>query len=524
MLTWLAVVAMVLVGTGTWGRGGRGVLGELPPLQQPYNILVLMPLSVRSHRNVIQPIAEALAERGHKVVTLTKEPSTTTTTPQHHPKNLTEMVTHTSIHEADLNIFEVQQSPVRFLWQLGNNLTRLAGNVYNDSTVSELYMKRKEFDLIFVDALFHEAFYPFLHEVPFILVSTVTGIHHQSAAVGNLHHPAYTPTILWDFPRPWSLPNRLFNFMAHLSMPLIWSFLLKGGTQREISRQFPELPSLDEIERNRSLNFINNHPGLDMPLPLLPSEVPVAGIHLRPAKPLPKDLLGWVEGAGEAGVLYVSLGSMVRGSHMHPHFRTIFVRVFRRLQQRVIWKFEKEVPELSENVMVRRWLPQQDVLGHPNVKAFLSHGGLLSLQEAVYHATPLVAIPICCDHTRVAANIHNTGLGRWLAWDDLTEDLLLEAIHQVINNTRYTEEVQQASRRIQDQPQSARDVAVFWSEYVVRHRGAPHLRSPAADLSWIQFLLLDVLTVLTLTVTFLLLVTVWVWRWLSHRTGKIKLE
>lgn len=56
----------------------------------------------------------------------------------------------------------------------------------------------------------------------------------------------------------------------------------------QISRQFPELPSLDEIERNRSLNFINSHRGLDVPLPLLPTEVPVAGIHLRPAKPLPQ--------------------------------------------------------------------------------------------------------------------------------------------------------------------------------------------------------------------------------------------
>lgn len=89
---------------------------------------------------------------------------------------------------------------------------------------------------------------------------------------------------------------------------------------------------------------------------------------------------------------------------------------------------------------------------------------------------------------------------------------------------RHKDEIQRASRRIQDDPQSAREVAVFWCEYVVRHRGAPHLRSPAADLSWVQFLLLDVLTVLALALTLLFLVVVWVCRWLSRRTGKIKLE
>lgn len=47
-----------------------------------------------------------------------------------------------------------------------------------------------------------------------------------------------------------------------------------------------------------------------------------------------------------------------------------------------------------------------------------------------------------------------------------------------------------------DQPQTALDRAVFWTEYVIRHNGAPHLRSAAADLYWYQYLLLDVLLVL----------------------------
>lgn len=34
---------------------------------------------------------------------------------------------------------------------------------------------------------------------------------------------------------------------------------------------------------------------------------------------------------------------------------------------------------------------------------------------------------------------------------------------------------------------------VYWTEYVIRHRGAPHLRSHAFDLTWYQYLLLDVI-------------------------------
>jgi glucuronosyltransferase len=49
---------------------------------------------------------------------------------------------------------------------------------------------------------------------------------------------------------------------------------------------------------------------------------------------------------------------------------------------------------------------------------------------------------------------------------------------------------------VKDQPQTPLERAVYWTEYVIRHKGAPHLRSAAADLSWYQYLLLDVMLVL----------------------------
>jgi glucuronosyltransferase len=45
------------------------------------------------------------------------------------------------------------------------------------------------------------------------------------------------------------------------------------------------------------------------------------------------------------------------------------------------------------------------------------------------------------------------------------------------------------------------DTAIFWTEYVIRHKGAPHLRSAAVDLPWYQYLLLDIQIVLILITT-----------------------
>jgi hypothetical protein len=63
---------------------------------------------------------------------------------------------------------------------------------------------------------------------------------------------------------------------------------------------------------------------------------------------------------------------------------------------------------------------------------------------------------------------------------------------------RYRENAQRLSRILRDQPLTPLEQAVYWTEYVIRHKGAPHLRSAALDLTWYQYFLLDVIVVLAL--------------------------
>ena len=59
------------------------------------------------------------------------------------------------------------------------------------------------------------------------------------------------------------------------------------------------------------------------------------------------------------------------------------------------------------------------------------------------------------------------------------------------------------SKRLRDQPQDPVTRAVYWIEYVVRHGGAPHLRSPELDLNWIQLNNLDVVAALLAVLYFI---------------------
>ena len=76
-----------------------------------------------------------------------------------------------------------------------------------------------------------------------------------------------------------------------------------------------------------------------------------------------QDLEAWVTGAGSAGVVYFSMGSTVSGASMPSQYRQIFLEAFRRLPQRILWKYEGELEDKPDNVRVSRWLPQQDLLG-----------------------------------------------------------------------------------------------------------------------------------------------------------------
>ena len=58
--------------------------------------------------------------------------------------------------------------------------------------------------------------------------------------------------------------------------------------------------------------------------------------------------------------------------------------------------------KLGPNVMVVGWVTQNDVLGHPEMEAFVSRAGSDSMYAAAYHAVPMVSMPLSPDQTNNA--------------------------------------------------------------------------------------------------------------------------
>lgn len=67
---------------------------------------------------------------------------------------------------------------------------------------------------------------------------------------------------------------------------------------------------------------------------------------------------------------------------------------------------------------------------------FISHGGFLSFQESIFHATPLLVLPIYGDQPRNAMFVENFGLGHMLVWEELTADEIVDALTDIITNSK----------------------------------------------------------------------------------------
>ncbi|XP_029558810.1 UDP-glucuronosyltransferase-like [Salmo trutta] len=245
----------------------------------------------------------------------------------------------------------------------------------------------------------------------------------------------------------------------------------------------------------------------EYPKPRMPNMVNIGGINCGKRAPLPADLQEFVDESGEDGFVVFTLGSMI--SQMPEEKAKQFFDAFSRIPQRVVWRYTGVVPENApDNIRLMKWLPQNDLLGHPKVKAFITHGGTHGIYEGICNSVPMVMLPLFGDQSDNVHRMTVRGVGEVLTLFDITSDKLVEALNKVINDKSYKEKMLKLSAVHKDRPIEPLDLAVFWSEFVMRHGGAEHLRPAAHDLNWIQYHSLDVFTLLLTIVLIVVMVTV----------------
>ncbi|XP_006773162.1 PREDICTED: UDP-glucuronosyltransferase 2A3 [Myotis davidii] len=222
-------------------------------------------------------------------------------------------------------------------------------------------------------------------------------------------------------------------------------------------------------------------------LPAPPSYVPVVMKTLSL-----QEMEEFVQSSGEHGVVVFSLGSMVK--NLTEEKANLIASALAQIPQKVLWRYKGTKPAtLGANTRLYDWIPQNDLLGHPKAKAFITHGGTNGIYEGIYHGVPMVGVPMFADQHDNIAHMKAKGAAVEVNINTMTSADLHDALKTVINEPSYKENAMRLSSIHHDQPVKPLDRAVFWIEFVMRHKGAKHLRPAAHNLTWVQYHSLDVI-------------------------------
>ncbi|XP_065199764.1 UDP-glucosyltransferase 2-like [Planococcus citri] len=361
-------------------------------------------------------------------------------------------------------------------------------------------------DLIITEVYHIRCFHLLAHKlnVPLILILPPSSEIGNDYFVGNPFIPSITPLRNTIFTTKMNFWQRFENFFQYGLTYWYHNIIQNKDMERHAREIFNmTLPSDEELNRKPALAFYNNHPSF-ISRPKSPNVIDIAGIHIKEAKKLPRDIEEFIEGAPN-GVILFSFGTTIKASSMGSEKLKAITDALSVIPQRVLWRVnDLNITDVSPNVKLGTWFPQRDILEHKKVIAFISHCGLLGTLEAIYTTTPVIGVPFMLDQFQNANILVERGVGIYVDYFSMNKESLIDAIEEITKNNKYRENIIKWSKIIQDRPMSPLDEALYWTEYVLKHQGAPHLRIAAADMPLYQYLLLDVLaSILAIVIGFM---------------------
>lgn len=480
-----------------------------------------------SHWLNMKILVEALNSQGHQIVVLRSSTSwyvsesspyyTSITITQEETQNLESQDFMTSFLKRSIEIRRNKGSLwafIEFYRNLFNMMeenqkivAKLVISIFENKTLIK-ELKETGYDLFLTDPAFPGGVL-LAHYLQLPLVFNVRWLFSGEAHFAIAPSPlSYIPELFTDNSDKMDLFQRIYNIICHSILVYMYHYVSNPPYQAVCDRYFgPDVSAMSLIQ-GADLWLMRVDFTFEFPRPTMPNVVYIGGFQGKPSKPLPSHLEEFVQSSGEHGVVVMTLGTLL--NDLGPEISEIIASAFASLPQKFVWRHVGKRPvTLGNNTMLVEWLPQNDLLGHPKTKVFITHGGTNGIYEAIYHGVPILGVPLIFDQFDNMVRLKSKGVAEVVEVTTLDVESLTSALKNILDLEKpYKQNMLKLSELLRDKPIKPIDSAVFWTEYVMRHKGAAHLRTESYKMPWYAYHCLDVMAVF---VAFGLLIIASVW-------------
>jgi polyene glycosyltransferase len=266
--------------------------------------------------------------------------------------------------------------------------------------------------------------------------------------------PWFYPMVGSGLPRQMNAAQQLANLWYRLRLQCVmmtrFPFFSFAGRRMAMGIANP-FGSLARYSDAATAIFCYSVFGLEYPFPA-PRHLHLLGAMVPSESPATRgsedELSRWLD--NHPSVIYVGLGTLVRLSRVQI---TALITAFKRLgpNHHILWKLPNSQQTLlppgellPTNMRIEHWIPSQlDVLAHPNVRVFLTHGGGNGFHEGIYFGKPLFVMPFWLDCFDFAIRAVDSRVG--LALDRppaFTADEVAMKLERLLTDSRFSEHAQ----------------------------------------------------------------------------------
>ncbi|GMR41347.1 hypothetical protein PMAYCL1PPCAC_11542, partial [Pristionchus mayeri] len=298
-----------------------------------------------------------------------------------------------------------------------------------------------------------------------------------------------------------SLVSRLWNTYADLSLRMAFTFK-RRAVNRVLRKHFgADYPTIAEQSSNVAFVFANSEPLMESAAPTTARIINIPGIGAKAAKPLDQYWEGVL--TRRSRTVLLSFGSVAKSTQLPETSKRGILRAIARFPDvTFIWKYEDLEDEFAressklEHLVLTKWMPQLDILNHPNLSLFITHGGMASTMETARRGVPGLFVPIFFDQPRNGGLFEFNGLGRVFDKFELHNDeKLAKTIKDVVENDKYRSNARRLSKMLAMKPWTSKEMLIKHVEFAAEFGPSAALRPKSVDMNFIEYHNLDVIVI-----------------------------